>query len=59
VSFHPNHVNTCDQCQRPAPDAVGFTVARFDRLTPDERGFCSLACFVRFVRERYIEAGVS
>ena len=55
MTFNPHHVNTCDRCKRPASDAVGLTVARLDRLTPDEWGFCSVSCMVIHVRERYIE----
>ena len=56
MSFHPNHVTRCDQCGRAGADQAGISVARLDRLCPDEFGFCSLVCMVLFVRARYMEA---
>lgn len=41
----------CDRCHRPARDAVGVDLGN----EGGEFGFCSIACFVCWVRARYME----
>ncbi len=44
----------CDNCEATKPDRVGLVVDR-SICAETDYGFCSLACFVAFVRSRWIE----
>ena len=45
----------CCNCKAEKPDRVGLSLIETDELEAEDFGFCSLACLVLFVRERYIE----
>lgn len=49
----------CSQCGAETPDVVGLVVMDVaPGMEAEDFGFCSVACFVLHVRERYIECGL-
>jgi hypothetical protein len=52
----PDCTGACSGCGRHRPDLVGLTVMETEPVGAGDFGFCSLGCFVVFVRARWIDA---